>query len=214
MSSSDDDGLDELRKEIEKGEKIAANKKLERLKKEKEAEGGGRKFWINKEYKDLENSLNMEHSELLESEFPDQSWMLRKSQCYYDEYVNCKSWSLRLNQYFIDGEFKDCEKDLLENFKDCEKFEKDKDLSAAGRIIQREQKRIDERLKGHLENDVWERRTEPIPEEEWRKPLPSYIQKNVENSRIRYASNPEYLSDASVSYLISSSQTLSNCSIM
>ena len=49
------------------------------------------------------------------------------------------------------------------------------DVEAAQRIISREKERVQERLKSHYENDVWEKRDKPPSEEEWNKALPEYM---------------------------------------
>ena len=56
------------------------------------------------------------------------------------------------------------------------------DVEAAKRIIAREKERIKERLKGHYQNDVWEKRDKPPTEEEWNKPLPQYMIDKQEKS--------------------------------
>ena len=47
-------------------------------------------------------------------------------------------------------------------------------------MVDREKVRMEERLKTHKENDVWEPRTSPP--EDWNKPLPPEIAKMAENS--------------------------------
>ena len=56
------------------------------------------------------------------------------------------------------------------------------DVEAAKRIIAREKERIKERLKGHYENDVWEKRDKPPSKDEWNKPLPQYMIDKQEHS--------------------------------
>ena len=56
------------------------------------------------------------------------------------------------------------------------------DVDAAKRIIAREKERIVERMRGHYENDVWEKRTEPPSKEEWCAPLPQYMVDKQEKS--------------------------------
>jgi hypothetical protein len=48
------------------------------------------------------------------------------------------------------------------------------------RVIEHEDVRRKERLKGHYENDVWSKRK--TPPSDWNKPLPNYISKRYENS--------------------------------
>ena len=48
------------------------------------------------------------------------------------------------------------------------------------RIIERENIRITTRLRGHLENDVWQRRDNPP--DDWNKPLPKHLQDAGKNS--------------------------------
>ena len=47
-------------------------------------------------------------------------------------------------------------------------------------MVDREKRRIAQRLKAHKENDVWESRTSPP--EDWNKPLPPELAKMSENS--------------------------------
>ena len=47
-------------------------------------------------------------------------------------------------------------------------------------MVDREKVRMEERLKTHKENDVWEPRTSPP--EDWNKPLPPEIAKMADNS--------------------------------
>ena len=51
------------------------------------------------------------------------------------------------------------------------------------RIVEREGKRLSARLKGHLENDVWERRSEPP--ENWNAPLPEYLKTRADMSYLK-----------------------------
>ena len=44
----------------------------------------------------------------------------------------------------------------------------------------REEERMVERLRGHVNNDVWERRTEPPSD--WNKPLPKELAEKAEKS--------------------------------
>lgn len=51
------------------------------------------------------------------------------------------------------------------------------------RITEREGKRLAERLKGHIDNDVWEKRTEPP--ENWNAPLPQYLTYRSDESYLK-----------------------------
>merc|ERR1719186_2347746 len=108
--------------------------------------------------------------------------MLRECQSYYSELKACESFKGRFYQFYIDGHQGDKE--------------------AASRIIDREKDRIKERLRGHYENNVWEKRTSPPPKEEWSKPLPQYMLDKQENSYLyMYAQLQEKKDSASASEL-------------
>lgn len=69
---------------------------------------------------------------------------------------------------------------------DCINFEEKDDYKAAKRVIDNENERRSERLKGHQENDVWRKRSNPP--NDWNKPLPEYITKRYENSYLELKS--------------------------
>jgi len=124
-------------------------------------------------------SLNKSHVDILLT-IPD-GWMLRECQSYQDELVACKSFKGKFRQIYIDGETKDCTQ-WKENNDDCKLWTNNADVDAAKRIIAREKERIVERMRGHYENDVWEKRTEPPSKEEWCAPLPQYMVDKQEKS--------------------------------
>ena len=58
------------------------------------------------------------------------------------------------------------------------------------------QVRLEERLKPHINNTVWEKRDSPPPD--WNKPLPDYLLERQKNSYLAmYAANQEKLDNAS-----------------
>jgi len=124
-------------------------------------------------------SLNKSHVDVLQT-IPD-AWMLRECQCYYDELRACQSLKGRFYQFYIDGAQGDCSQ-WSENHADCKLWTNNADVEAAKRVIGREKERIKERLRGHYENDVWEKRDQPPSKEEWSKPLPQYMVDRQEKS--------------------------------
>jgi len=119
-----------------------------------------------------------EHATLMEGRIPG-SWMIQNCDHYYAEWKACKSFKGKFYQYYMDGEMKDC-KTLKDNYDDCRFVTARYDEEACKRLVDREKLRMEERLKTHKENDVWEPRTSPP--EDWNKPLPPEIAKMAENS--------------------------------
>eukprot|EP00092_Neocalanus_flemingeri_P031521 GFUD01034232.1.p1 GENE.GFUD01034232.1~~GFUD01034232.1.p1 ORF type:complete len:176 (+),score=57.25 GFUD01034232.1:38-565(+) len=128
---------------------------------------------------DIPEDLNKSHADVLAT--IQSGWMLRDCQSYYSELKSCESLKGRFYQFYIDGHQGDCTQ-WSDNHKDCKLWTNSADKEAASRIIDREKDRIKERLRGHYENDVWEKRSTPPPEEEWNKPLPQYMLDRQENS--------------------------------
>ena len=66
--------------------------------------------------------------------------------------------------------------------------------------MEREAIRMIKRLSGTINNDVWERRTEPP--QDWNKPLPPELEEKAENSVFkRYENDDGYLQSESVTKL-------------
>ncbi|KAL7041937.1 hypothetical protein ACKWTF_000964 [Chironomus riparius] len=121
-----------------------------------------------------------EDSELiLESEVKSNSWKIRPCHIYKEEYKDCKSIKARFQQYFVTGDILDCSS-WAHDLNDCINFEDKGDYSAGKRVIDNEDDRRSDRMKGHTDNDVWRKRKQPP--EDWNKPLPEYISKRYENS--------------------------------
>lgn len=127
--------------------------------------------------------LNKHHRAVLET-IP-KSWMLRECEAYKDEYKGCSSIKGKMYMYYIDGKITRCD-EWKQNVADCKLWMNNTDENAAKRIIDREEKRIFERLKGHYNNDVWETRTEAErPPAEWNKPLPEHLADAAEDSYLK-----------------------------
>jgi len=107
--------------------------------------------------------------------------MLRDCEAYKAELKACKSIKGRFYQYYVDGQQADCSH-WADCYDDCQLWKYNVDEEAATRVIDRENERVKERLRGHYENNVWEKRTTPPPKEEWNKPLPKYMLDRQENS--------------------------------
>jgi len=123
---------------------------------------------------------------------PTYSWVVRKCESYKREYKDCKSVKERFHQYFIHGEVADCSH-WKQNYDSCILYRKTKNLQALEDVTKEELKRKEERLAGHLANDVWEKRDDGPPPnwncdllpvtEENRKKFPSYISAMKELSK-------------------------------
>lgn len=121
-----------------------------------------------------------EDSELiLESEVKQNSWKIRPCHIYKDEYKECRSIKGRFQQYFVYGEILDCSS-YAADVNDCINFEDKGDYHSAKRIINNEDRRRKDRMQGHLDNDVWNKRSKPP--DDFNKPLPEFITKRYENS--------------------------------
>ena len=140
--------------------------------------------------------VNKHHRAVLES-IPN-SWMLRECEDYKDEYKGCSSMKGKLYMYYHNGKITSCN-EWKQNYEDCKLWVDNTDESAAKRIIEREEIRISERLKGHFENDVWESRTPAeMPPADWNKPLPEHLAQASEDSYLKqYQESLEEGSDSS-----------------
>ncbi|QQP42013.1 UPF0545 protein C22orf39 -like protein [Caligus rogercresseyi] len=152
--------------------------------------------------------MSTEHEDLTEN-IP-KAWMIRKCYCYHDEYKACTMIKTKIHDIFTHGEVQSCQ-DWKDNFSDCKSWVSNRDIGAAKRLIAREEKRIADRLMPHHLNDVWERRTSPPSPEEWTPALPSYLQKNVDESIIDYEESMEATFGVKLKSLAA---TGLNCSIM
>ena len=127
--------------------------------------------------------LNKHHNELLET-IP-KSWMLRDCSVYKDEYKGCSGLKGKFHSYYVTGKIDQCD-NWKENYKDCQLWVDNSDTDAAKRIIQREEKRIFERLKNHYDNDVWETRSpSERPPKDWNKPLPEHLADQSKDSYLK-----------------------------
>merc|ERR1719383_104018 len=122
-------------------------------------------------------TLNKSHIDKLQT-IPD-AWILRECDTYKSEMKFCHSVRGRFHQFYIHGKALDCAQ-WEENFNDCKIWTRDADVDAAKRIIEREKKRIKQRLEGHYTNDIWEKRASPP--EEWNKPLPDWFKAKQDSS--------------------------------
>jgi hypothetical protein len=130
-----------------------------------------------------QHPLNKHHRAVLET-IP-KSWILRDCEAYKDEYNGCSSMKGKLYMYYINGKITQCD-DWKQNYDDCKLWVNNTDESAAKRVIEREEKRIYERLKGHFENDVWESRASvERPPPEWNQPLPDHLAESAEDSYLK-----------------------------
>ncbi len=134
-------------------------------------------------------SMNADHFSELEK-LPNY-WMVRKCDAYYAELKNCRQWRGRLHQYYVHGKVDSCENWKL-NYEDCLSWKTSADPAAVERIVGREKERIADRMRGHLANDVWERRE--TPPSDWNKLLSDHLTDAQEESHLkRYREKQEEL---------------------
>lgn len=107
------------------------------------------------------------------------SFKVRECSDYKDEYKNCKSFKDRFQQYFVDGEFLDCNQ-WNQDYKSCCRLEEKDDWQAGVDLIVSEKRRRDARFGAHFANKVWTKRDAPPPD--WNKPLPEWMQERYEHS--------------------------------
>lgn len=154
---------------------------------------------------------------------------IRPCDDYEDEYNECKTIKARFHQLFIFGESLDCNQ-WKRDSDNCNKWKESKDLKAAvstairsilfwslakcdfqKELIASEKQRRLERLKGHYQNTVWNKRKGPP--EDWNKPLPEEMQKEYESTFLHIKSkemNNNFANDNTTSFMDQSSF----CSIM
>ncbi|KAK3876253.1 hypothetical protein Pcinc_018940 [Petrolisthes cinctipes] len=125
----------------------------------------------------MENEVSLEDLPSL----PNLSWLVRPCEQYKEEYGDCRSIKAKFHQYFIHGESRDCTQ-WKTDYDNCLLYRNKKDLEALVSVIESEKQRRNERLSGHYNNNVWEKRDSPP--EDWNKPLPECLQKNDEVSYI------------------------------
>lgn len=102
---------------------------------------------------------------------------------YKGEYKECKRIKGRFNQYFVFGEFQDCQ-DWADTYNNCQKYSWGKNKDAAIDVIKSELERREKRLKPYRENDIWTKRDGPP--EDWSKPLPEFMIERNRNSYLEY----------------------------
>lgn len=104
---------------------------------------------------------------------------LRPCSVYKEEYRECKSFRGRFNQYFIFGEYLNCDQ-WGEDYNNCQKHSWLNDKEAAKLVIRSELSRRAVRIKAHFDNDVWTKRESPPSD--WAKPLPAFMQERNKNT--------------------------------
>ncbi|XP_014215998.1 UPF0545 protein C22orf39 homolog [Copidosoma floridanum] len=120
--------------------------------------------------------------EVLRERRPDE-FMIRPCHIYNDEFYECERPKGRFHQYFIFGEYLNCWQWQMD-FENCKKWKESQDEEAYALLIASEKKRRTERLKGHIENDVWEKRDKPP--ENWDAPLPEWLEKKNANTYLDF----------------------------
>lgn len=108
---------------------------------------------------------------------------IRPCKLYRGEYKECKRLKGRFNQYFIFGEYLDCQ-GWADDYNNCQKYSWRKDKDAAIDVIKSELERREERLKPHRANDIWTKRDNPP--DDWSKPLPAFMVERTKNSFLEY----------------------------
>ena len=98
-------------------------------------------------------------------------FQVRPCGIYREEYKSCTSSELRRHQKYTLGYELDCST-WLEDAQNCDKYYFEDDMEALKKIITNEKERQRERLKGPLNNNVWEYRDSPPSD--WSKPIPGW----------------------------------------
>ncbi|KAL1452098.1 hypothetical protein WDU94_006410, partial [Cyamophila willieti] len=106
-------------------------------------------------------------------------FQIRPCEIYKRELKGCIGFQGRFYQYFVDGELKDCS-EWQRDFANCEKWFEENNYKSAEAVILNEEARIQKRMTGHYQNNVWEHRESPP--EDWNKPLPDWMEKDNENT--------------------------------
>lgn len=124
----------------------------------------------------------MSNNELIEEDekFIDQ-WMIRPCWLYKAEYDECTCFRGRFHQYFIHGHKLDCSA-WKKDYNNCNIWESEQSQQAYDALINSENERRRERLRGHYGNKVWKKRE--TPPENWNAPLPDWLQERIEKSKL------------------------------
>lgn len=113
---------------------------------------------------------------------------MRSCDVYKDEYKDCKSLRSRFNQYFIFGEYLNCNQ-WRDDYNNCQKYSWLGNKEAAVEIIKSELNRRAIRLKAHYDNDIWTKRE--APPDDWARPLPEFMIERNKNTYLDLK-NKEY----------------------
>ncbi|CAI9741338.1 Hypothetical predicted protein [Octopus vulgaris] len=126
------------------------------------------------------------------NDLPEDIWMLRPCEVYQDEYQECKSMKGRFHQYYVFGQYIDCDK-WKTNYENCLKFRHTRSLEAVEKLLENEKARHEDRIRKAQMNDVWEYRSSPPAD--WAKPLPEWeklhqnsVLSNIQENKTKTAS--------------------------
>ncbi|XP_001603320.1 UPF0545 protein C22orf39 homolog [Nasonia vitripennis] len=120
----------------------------------------------------------MPEEESIKKSHPDQ-FLIRPCHLYKEEFHECERPKGRFHQYFIYGDYLDCNQ-WQTDIKNCNLWKESGDEQAYEELIASERKRRLERLKPHYQNDVWKKRDKPP--ENWNAPLPEWFEEQNKNS--------------------------------
>lgn len=127
----------------------------------------------------LPNPVNPEFEcEVLDDVKVDDVYLVRPCQRYQEIYKSCKSFKGRIHQYYVYGEFFDCN-DHKNNYNNCLNYRKTKDENYLEGIISWEKRMIEVRTAAALSNPIWEFRTQPPAD--FKAPLPSFLDNSKKN---------------------------------
>lgn len=104
---------------------------------------------------------------------------LRPCSSYKAEYKECKSIRGRFQQYFVYGEYLDCQH-WADDYNNCQKLEWFQDTEAGLAVLKSEMERRDTRIKANFANDVWTKRS--APPANWAAPLPDFMIERNKNT--------------------------------
>ncbi|XP_076473088.1 synaptic plasticity regulator PANTS-like [Babylonia areolata] len=119
---------------------------------------------------------------------PEDLWMLRPCEIYLEEFSDCSSVKGRFHQYYTGGCYDDCER-WQQDYKQCLKFRKTGDVSAAESIIEHEKERRAARLEAARGNDVWEYRS--TPPADWNAPMKDWVKERKDTVLARVQAQKE-----------------------
>ncbi|XP_046745016.1 UPF0545 protein C22orf39 homolog [Diprion similis] len=117
-----------------------------------------------------------------EEKILENQWMIRPCFIYDEEFSECAGFRGRFQQYFVHGEYADCNQWKIDH-KNCKLWTSLQDETAFQLLVESETKRRADRLRPHVANTTWKKRD--APPDGWNKPLPEWLNKINENTYLQ-----------------------------